>query len=133
MELIRDGGINGAAYVENPTGGAGFDGRINRLISELDVNRAFDVNAGLSASTSISDFTNASSSWLEQLRSDTTSEASFRETLESHSKLALSNATGVNVDEEMASLLELERAYQASARLIASIDEMFDTLMRAAA
>lgn len=133
VELIRDGGINGATYVENPTGGVGFDGRINRLISGLDTDRSFDTSAGLPSTTSLSGYANASSSWLEQLRSDTNNDANFRETLEAHSKAALSNATGVNLDEELASLLELERAYQASARLIASIDEMFDTLLSAAA
>ncbi len=133
VELIRDGGINGAGYVENPTGGAGFDGRINRFLAAIEADRAFDGSAGLAAIASVSDFSNASASWLEQLRSDTQNEAAFRETLEAHSSLALSNATGVNVDEEMANLLELERSYEASARLIATIDEMFDTLLRAAA
>ena len=42
---------------------------------------------------------------------------------------ALSNATGVNVDEEMALLLELEHSYQASARILNAIDEMLSVLL----
>ena len=43
-----------------------------------------------------------------------------------------SNATGVNVDEEMANLLELERSFEASARLISAIDQMYASLLQAA-
>ena len=45
---------------------------------------------------------------------------------------ALSNATGVNLDEEMTLLLEIERSYQASTKLIATIDNMFEALLSAA-
>lgn len=38
--------------------------------------------------------------------------------------------TGVNVDEEMARLIELQNAYAANARVISVIDEMIDTLIR---
>ena len=131
--LIRDGGINGPGYVENPTGGAGFDGRINRFLSAISETRSFDSYTGLGAAASVSAYATSSAAWLEQLRSDTSNEADLRETLKIHSSLALSNATGVNVDEEMATLLELERSYEASARLISVIDEMFTTLLSAAA
>ena len=38
---------------------------------------------------------------------------------------------GVNLDEEMTSLMSLERSYQASARLISTVNQMFDSLFRA--
>ena len=44
---------------------------------------------------------------------------------------ALSNETGVNVDMEMSLLLDLEHAYQASARLIKAVDEMLSALLAA--
>jgi flagellar hook-associated protein 1 FlgK len=44
---------------------------------------------------------------------------------------ALSNATGVNIDEEMTIMLELERSYQASAKLIATVDSLFASLLQA--
>ncbi len=44
---------------------------------------------------------------------------------------ALSNETGVNIDEEMALLLDLEHSYQASARLISAVDDMLSTLLAA--
>ena len=53
----------------------------------------------------------------------------YSDTLLQRSSEALSNETGVNIDEEMTSLLELERAYQASSRLITTIDNMLKTLL----
>jgi len=43
----------------------------------------------------------------------------------------LENLTGVNVDEEMANLIDLESKYSASARMMATIQEMFDELINA--
>jgi flagellar hook-associated protein 1 FlgK len=40
--------------------------------------------------------------------------------------------SGVNVDEEMSRLVQLQKAYTVSARIIAATDEMFDELFRAA-
>jgi flagellar hook-associated protein 1 FlgK len=41
------------------------------------------------------------------------------------------SVTSVNLDEELAHLMELQQAYSVSARLITSIDEMFDELINA--
>ena len=41
------------------------------------------------------------------------------------------SVTSVNLDEELAHLMELQQAYSVSARLITSIDEMFDELVNA--
>ncbi|MEP4751127.1 MAG: flagellar basal body rod C-terminal domain-containing protein, partial [Nitratireductor sp.] len=37
--------------------------------------------------------------------------------------------TGVNIDVEMSLLLDLEHAYEASARLIRTVDQMMATLL----
>ena len=39
--------------------------------------------------------------------------------------------TGVNIDEEMSAILDLEKSYQASAKIIAAIDSMLNSLMEA--
>lgn len=44
---------------------------------------------------------------------------------------ALSNATGVNIDEEASNLLRYQQAYQAAARVIAASDSMFQSLLDA--
>ena len=40
------------------------------------------------------------------------------------------NAAGVNVDQEMANLLDLQNAYAANARVLSAIKDMFDTLLQ---
>ena len=37
---------------------------------------------------------------------------------------------GVNIDEEMARLMELQNAYAASARIVSIVQELIDSLMR---
>lgn len=46
--------------------------------------------------------------------------------------LRATSASGVNIDEEMANLVVLQNAYAASARLITTATEMFDTLLQIA-
>ncbi len=130
--LLRDGGINGAGYVHNSTGAAGYNENILRHIGELSTGRTFDGAAQTSTSDSIIGFAAGSISWLEQTRSTAQQDADYRATLKAHTAVTLSNATGVNVDEEMAMLLELERSFEASARLISAVDQMFASLLQAA-
>ena len=58
-------------------------------------------------------------------------EADYRDTVLQNASDSLSKITGVNLDEEMTHMLELERSYQASSKLISTIDSMFDALMAA--
>ena len=43
----------------------------------------------------------------------------------------IQNEAGVNLDEEMSDLIIFQRAYSASARVISTVDEMFDELLNA--
>lgn len=127
--LLRDGGKNGADYVVNPTGATGYSALLDGYVSAIDEAKNYDVNALAGESETLISFASNSVGWLEALRqqadrSAETKNAAFYRTTE-----ALSNATGVNVDEEMAKLLELEQSYKASSRLIAAVDEMINTLL----
>ncbi len=82
-------------------------------------------------SGSLTDYTSASAAWLQEVRKVAKDAYDYRDTLnkratESHSKL-----TGVNLDEEMATMLEIERSYQTSSKLIATVDSMFNALLQA--
>ncbi|MCI0466665.1 MAG: flagellar hook-associated protein FlgK, partial [Beijerinckiaceae bacterium] len=57
------------------------------------------------------------------------SQQTYQSALLSTAKTALSNATGVNLDDEMAKMLDLERSYSATAKLLAAIDAMFASLL----
>lgn len=128
-ERLRDGGANGAAYVANTSGSASFSDLLIGLSDRLDQPMAFDPAVGLSDNASLAAFSTEAIGWFEGIRQDASRAEETRNALFARTSAALSNATGVNIDEEMAILLELEHSYQASARLIAAVDEMLATLM----
>jgi flagellar hook-associated protein 1 len=130
--LLRDGGISGdPAYIYNATGAAGFSDRLNELVDAVLASRSFDPAAEAGASGALAGFSSASVAWLEEARRSAGNEADYRNTLLDRATDSLSKITGVNLDEEMTAMLELERSYQASAKLIATIDSMLESLLAA--
>lgn len=128
--LLRDGGIAGApAYVYNSTGASGYTDRLEQLLDQLNGTQTFDPLAKLSSSATLGSFASSSAGWLEEVRRTASDEAEYRDTLLERSSEALSKVTGVNLDEEMTQMLELERTYQASSKLIATIDSMLGVLL----
>ena len=133
LDRLRDGGMNGADYSYNLAGMASFADRLTDVLEGLGAARSFDAAAGIGTGVSVLDFATASVGWLEQLRSTTSQSAEYQNTLLSRATEALSNATGVNVDDEYALQLQLEQAYSASSKLIAVLQQLFDQLLDAVA
>ena len=129
LDKVRDGGINGAAYDYNLSGAASFADRLGGLLSTLDTAQTFDGASGLQSGTSLATFGTASVSWLEGQRKAASDNADYQSAVMSRASEALSNATGVNIDDEYATQLQLEQSYQASSKLIAVINAMFQTLL----
>ncbi|MGE0849528.1 MAG: flagellar hook-associated protein FlgK [Hyphomicrobiaceae bacterium] len=128
--LLRDGAISGnPAYRYNATGAAGFSDRLNGLLNSLDAQRAFDPSAAAGVSGTLSNFASSSVAWLQAERKAATEASDYKTTLANRASEALSSATGVNLDDEMTLLLELERSYQASSKLIGTIDNMFGAVL----
>jgi flagellar hook-associated protein 1 FlgK len=131
---LRDGGISNPgnpAYVYNTTGAAGYSDRLNQLLDALDQQQSFDPTAAAGSTATISDFASSSVAWLQAARKSASADSDYKSTLLGRSSDALSSATGVNLDEEMTLLLDLERSYQASSKLIATIDSMYGALLSA--
>ncbi len=129
--LLRDGGINGPSYRAGTTGYAGFADNLRAMGDRLDAVRGFDSAAALDPQASLGDFASASVGWLARQRQNTAVTADSEKALLAHASGALSNATGINMDDEYARQLELERSYQASSKLIAVISGLFDVLLQA--
>jgi flagellar hook-associated protein 1 len=133
LSLLRDGGMAGdPAYVYNPSGGSGYVDRLDQYISALSAQRSFDPAVGLAPTATLNSFASSSVAWLQETRRSKGDDADYAETLLQRSSDALSKETGINIDEEMTTLLELERSYQASSRLISSIDNMLQALLAVA-
>lgn len=131
MTLLRDGGANGAAYVANTTGGASYSGLLIAYGDRLDQPMAFDAAAGITASSSVTGYSANAIGWFEGVRQQASTAADAKEALATRTAEALSNETGVNVDTEMSLLLDLEHTYQASARILNSVNQMLDSLLDA--
>jgi flagellar hook-associated protein 1 FlgK len=132
LNRIRDGGINGAAYQYNTSGASGFSARIRELSDGLAANRSFDPVAEGGTQDSLLDFASTSVGWLQEQRRTASADLEFSQTVQVRSSDALNQVIGVNLDYEMTLLLEIERSYQATSRLITTIDDMYEYLLTAA-
>jgi len=133
--LIRDGGISdpgNSAYTYNTTGSASYTGRIQELISQISAAQSFDPSAGLGSSSSLTDYANASVSWLQAENQQASDASSYQNALATQATSALSNATGVNLDTEMTNMLNLENTYASTAKLLTTVNSMFSALLQAA-
>jgi flagellar hook-associated protein 1 FlgK len=130
LDTLRDGGMNGADYRVS-AGAAAYADRLRTLVSSLGAERTFDSAAGLRTSDSLLSFATGSAGWLEGQRKSAASLADYESTLLARTSDALSNAVGVNTDDETARALELERSYTASAKLLTLVNDLLKTLMDA--
>jgi flagellar hook-associated protein 1 FlgK len=129
--LIRDGGFGGASYVYNQESAAGYQARISELIASFDLTNSFDPESGLSASASLGSYGLESASWVEARRQAAQAGSEAASAIRVRANETLQRVTGVNIDQEMAALLDLEKSYQASSKVIAVIDAMLSTLLEA--
>ncbi|WP_075292501.1 flagellar hook-associated protein FlgK [Pararhizobium arenae] len=128
-EMIRDGGFNGV--IANTDNASGFSDLLDGFIDAFDGDLDFDATTGLDPQTTISSYATASVGWLEQLRSDASTANDNKTALLSRTAEALSNETGVSMDEELSLLLDLEQSYKASAKLVSTVDAMMAALLEA--
>jgi flagellar hook-associated protein 1 FlgK len=131
VNLLRDGGINGTAYVYNSTGDASYTGRIAQLISATTSTQTFSSAAGLGTSDSLSDYTTSSVSWLQSQHQTASNQLDYQNSLVSQATTAVSNATGVNLDTEMTNMLNIENSYTTTAKLLTTVNTMFSSLLNA--
>ena len=98
-------------------------------MSNLSEQRDFDPITQLVPTAALGSFAAFSGGWLQEARKNANDNSHYAVTVLQRATDALSKETGVNIDDEMASLLDLERSYQASTRLITTIDGMLKTLL----
>jgi flagellar hook-associated protein 1 FlgK len=131
VSLLQDGGINGANYVYNTTGAAGYTGRIQDMVSGMTASQTFDPTAGLGSSATLSDYANSSVSWLQGQNQQASNAVDYQNSLVTQATAALSNTTGVSLDTEMTNMLSIENTYTTTAKLLTTVDDMFNALLAA--
>lgn len=127
--LVRDGGINGANYVVNANGSSGYSTQLDAYITGMNTKMSFDGNAGSDTKASLMDYSSSSIGWLEGQRSTATTAAENTSAAVSRSSSAYSNATGVNLDEELTLMMDIEQSYKAGTKILNAVNEMLQSVL----
>jgi flagellar hook-associated protein 1 FlgK len=131
VKLLRDGGANGVDYSYNTSNAAGFQARLQSLVQSLGQAKSFNTATQLPSSNTILGLATASAGWVEATRSDADSKSTNAQATQTRTKAALLSTTGVNLDLEMSTMLNLEKSYQASAKVLTTVNQMMSDLMQA--
>ncbi|MGD9804076.1 MAG: flagellar hook-associated protein FlgK [Hyphomicrobiaceae bacterium] len=135
LDRLRDGGISDTGdprYVYNTNSLPGYSGRLNDLIDRLSADQPFSSSMGISVSSGgVMALASTSAGWLEGQRSTNRADSEQKKVLAEKAMGAWQSEVGVNLDDELTALMALERSYQASTRLISSVNSMFDALLSA--
>ena len=133
LSLLRDGGISAPGdprYSYNSSGAAGYNDRLRELANNLAAPRTFDTSAGIGTNKSLLQLAADSAGWLESERSSNDQNLKQQQVLSERAAGAWHSAVGVNLDEELTTLMSLEKSFQASSRLISTVSTMFDALLQ---
>ncbi|MDX7953065.1 flagellar hook-associated protein FlgK [Lichenihabitans sp. Uapishka_5] len=134
LARMRDGNVGdptNAAYNANTTGAAAFSTRLMALGTALNTAQTFDATSGAAASGTLAAYAGSSVSWLEASRSTATATSTSASALVNQATTSLSNSTGVNLDDQLSQMLDLEHSYSASAELMSTVKSMFGSLISA--
>ncbi|RCK48280.1 hypothetical protein TH25_14545 [Thalassospira profundimaris] len=92
----------------------------------------FDAAGGLSPEkTSLIDYAASIISTASTKAATAADQNEFQNSVATDLDTRIQNEAGVNLDEEMSDLIIFQRAYSASAKVISTVDELFDALLRA--
>ncbi|HEY0145297.1 MAG TPA: flagellar hook-associated protein FlgK [Methylovirgula sp.] len=122
---------NGINFNFNTSDQGSFDTQLEQYLTNLSANQTFSSAGQIGTTNTLEGYAAASVSWLDTEQQQVTSESAFQSTLLSTSTTALSNSTGINLDDEMSQMLDLENSYSASAKLLTTINDMFADLANA--
>jgi flagellar hook-associated protein 1 FlgK len=88
------------------------------------------LSSGLPAGLTLGAYAGEMVTWLAEARSRTTASLESTTEIRDHFQKRLSDQSGVNLDEEISLLVQLQRSYSSSARVISTNREMFSELLQ---
>lgn len=100
-----------------------------KIISMFESLQSFTKNSGLSTSATLESFAGAAISFQAVRRTAVTTELTSQTLIRDTFDQRIKNDSGVNVDQELAYMLEVQNSYAANARVISAIKEMLDELL----
>jgi flagellar hook-associated protein 1 FlgK len=124
-------GVASTDYLGNTNGDASYSDTLDGYVQKFEEDQPFDEATLLDASATIGDYATGSVGWLEQYISESAAAKDNKSAQLSRVTEALSNTTGVSLDEEMSLMLDLEQSYKASSKLVSAVDQMMQSLLTA--
>ena len=120
-----------------PTTAAGDTTRVDFITSQL-TKATFQYTPSEGVGSASAPFKGTLLSYMQQFTSAQGAQASAAQQLASGQDVVLATlqekmttSSGVNIDDEMAHLLSLQNAYSANARVMSTVNEMYQPLMQA--
>ncbi len=101
------------------------------IIDMFEGLQTFPGTTGLGTSFTLEGYASAFVAFQGTQRANTSDFLENKSALTASLQARLSNDSGVNVDRELALMIELQNSYAASAKMIQAVKEMFDELLRA--
>ena len=136
--ILRDGGVTPASTAVTAAGGAYTvtgvsDATVPLAILDMfETKQAFVAVNGLnSTSATLEEFAADFIGYQANRKADFESQFSFQDQIRGLLSERLKDESGVNIDEELASLIQLESAFAASARVLSSVQGALDDLLGA--
>ena len=122
---VRDG-----TRVDTPSTLTGANSLPLGVVSMFESLQSFTKNTGLSTQATLEAFAAGALSFQAVRRGATASELASQTLIRDTFDQRIKNESGVNVDQELAYMLQVQNSYAASARVISAIKEMLDELLR---
>lgn len=126
---LRDGNISGTST--NTGNSSGYSELLRDYVAAFDTPMTFDGDTKLGTNVTLLNFSTEAVGWTENFRSNASTAGESTSALMTRASEAYSNNTGVNLDEELILLLDIEQSYKAASKLLSTIDEMLKALMAA--
>lgn len=122
---VRDG-----TRVDSPSTLTGANALPLSIISMFETQQTFTANSGLSTSSTMEGFASSIVSFQAVRRETIQRERDAQVLIRDNFEQRFKNDSGVNVDQELAFMVQVQNSYAASARVITAIREMLDELLR---
>jgi flagellar hook-associated protein 1 FlgK len=122
---VRDG-----TRVDTPSTLTGANTLPLSIVSMFETQQTFTANTGLSTSATMEGFAASAVSFQAVRRETILRERDAQVLIRDNFDQRFKNDSGVNVDQELAFMIQVQNSYAASARVITAIREMLDELLR---
>lgn len=134
LTRLRDGGISAPGdirYSRNPSGAADYAGVLIEKLGDMASRRPVDQSLGFGSELTVSELGQGVLSALGAKVVNSENEAAQLNVTADGFAAFLSNATGVNLDDELSRLLQIENSYRATTKIISAVDSLYQSLFDA--